>query len=107
MKTLALSGLVVAGMLVLSLLTAGMAAAGTENLKCENGFQKVETYANSIECKRFKGDFATKKAANKKAKKWKNKAKCNAHMSAPQKTVWQKTSTTWAARVTFICANIT
>ena len=107
MRTLVLPGLIVAGLLTLSLITAGVASAGTENLQCQNGFQKVETYANSIQCKRFKGDFATKKAANKKANKWTKKASCNAHMSAPQKIVWRKTSTTWAARVTFICANIT
>ncbi len=107
MKSLTLSGLLTAGMLALSLLTAGMASAGTANLKCQNGFQKVGTYPNSIECKRFKGGFSTHKAAKKAAKRWKKKASCNAHMSVPQKQVWQKTTNSWAARVTFICANIT
>ncbi len=107
MKSLTLSGLITAGLLALSLLTAGMASAGTANLKCQNGFKKVGTHANSIDCKRFKSGFATKNAAQKAANRWKKKASCNAHMSAPQKKVWEKTTNSWAARVTFICANIT
>ncbi len=107
MKLLTFSGLLAAGMLALSLLTAGMASAGTANLKCKNGFQKIATYASSIKCKRFRAGFATKNAAKKAANRWKNKANCNAHMSAPQKKVWEKPANSWAARVTFICANIT
>jgi hypothetical protein len=98
--------LVVAGLLALGLLTASTASAGTQNLQCHGGFQKVQTYASSIKCKRVQIGYPTKLSANKAAKVWSDNASCNAHMSAPRKKVW-KTSGKWKARVTFICANIT
>lgn len=101
-----LAGALGATMLALAALAAKPAAAGSEHLQCHAGFLKVQTYANSILCKRASSSFPHEIIARKRAKTWADSASCNAHMSAPKKKVWKKGGR-WAVRVTFICANIT
>lgn len=95
-----------ATMLALAAMAAKPAAAGSEHLQCHGGFQKVETYAGAIKCKKASANFPYALVAGKTAKAWADNAGCNAHMSPPRIRVWKKGGR-WAARVTFICANIT
>ena len=105
MKTLTLSAMALAAALTVSLAGAGTASAGAENLKCLNGFNKVQTHEKSIKCKLAKS-FSKKAKAEKRAKKWADMADCNAHMSPPSIKIWKKDGK-WRTRVSFICAIIT
>jgi hypothetical protein len=106
MKILTIAGLVTAGLLTVSPLGADMASAGSANLQCQGGFEKVATYANAIKCRRVHAGFPHKLSALRAAHDWAEMASCNAHMGTPQEKVW-KPGSKWKARVTFICANIT
>ena len=105
MKTLSSAGAAAAAVLACSTFGAGTAFAGAENLQCDYGFDKVETYSRSIKCRRTYDHFANRDLAIRHAQRWADMASCNAH-SSPPKTSVMRHGGKWKARVTYICAII-
>ena len=104
MKTLSFAG-AVAAVMVCSAFGADIASAGAENLQCNYGFEKVETYSRSIKCRRTYDHFPSRDVAMKHAQRWTYSASCNAH-SSPPKTSVMRHGGKWRARVSYICAII-
>ncbi len=105
MKTLTLLGSIIAGMLTLCVLTAGMAAAGSDDLECLGGFSKVRTYEDSIKCRWTKTGYPTKRAAEHSAGISHKRAECNGRMGTPKSKAYTD-GRNWKARVTFICETV-
>lgn len=106
MKILAIAGAATVVLIALGPITAEKASAGPQHLRCQGGFTKVATYANSIKCRRIQLGFPTRSAARTAAENFSNAARCNAHMGATKERV-RRAGGNWKAQVSFICANIT